>query len=103
MSALVIFSEKGLNIELNTGYEGNEFSSTGNLGEDVLNITAVHPMREDAVEELIVKTNGSWSDIEYLVTTGKLVKSEFHFDYNVKVSLNSNFLTHWNIKYESAI
>ncbi len=76
--AYQIFKSKGLNAELNTGYEGNEFSSTGNLGEDVLNITAVHPMRMDAVEELIAKTNGSIDDIEYLVTSGKLIKSEFN-------------------------
>jgi wyosine [tRNA(Phe)-imidazoG37] synthetase (radical SAM superfamily) len=78
IEAYKIFSANGISTELNTGYEGNEFSSTGNLCEDVLNITAVHPMREDAVEELIVKTNGSWSDIEYLVTSGKLVKYEFN-------------------------
>ena len=72
-----IFTSKGLNAELNTGYEGNEFSSTGNLGEDILNITAVHPMRKDAVSELIKKDNGSWKDIEYLVDSGKLIKSEF--------------------------
>jgi len=79
--AYQIFTSKGLNAELNTGYEGNEFSSTGNLGEDILNITAVHPMRKDAVEELINKDNGSWTDIDYLVTSGKLIKMEF--DHNI--------------------
>ncbi len=76
--AYQIFTTNELNAELNTGYEGNEFSSTGNLGEDVLNITAVHPMRKEAVEDLIVRDNGSWDDINYLVTSGKLIKSEFN-------------------------
>ncbi len=76
--AYQIFVENELNAELNTRYEGNEFSSTGNLGEDILNITAVHPMRKDAVEDLIKKTNGSWGNVEYLVTSGKLIKSEFN-------------------------
>lgn len=76
--AYQIFTSKGLNAELNSGYEGNEFSSTGNFGEDLLNITAVHPMRKDAVEDLINKNNGNWSDVEYLVNSGKLIKSEFN-------------------------
>ncbi|MBU0475059.1 MAG: radical SAM protein [Bacteroidetes bacterium] len=76
--AYQIFATQGLNVELNTGYEGNEFSSTGNLGEDILNITAVHPMRKDAVEDLIKKNNGSWEAINYLVESGKLLKSEFN-------------------------
>ncbi len=76
--AYQIFTSKGINAELNTGYEGNEFSSTGNLGENILNITAVHPMREDAVDDLINKDNGHWRDVEYLVTSGKLIKSEFN-------------------------
>jgi len=44
------------NVELLTGYEGNAFASTGNSREDILSITAVHPMREDAVSELLRKT-----------------------------------------------
>ena len=75
--AYQIFTADGLSVELNTGYEGNEFSSTGNIGEDVLNITAVHPMRKDAVEDLIIKSSGSWEDIKYLVESGKLLMSEF--------------------------
>ena len=75
--AYQIFLANGLDVELNTGYEGNEFSSTGNLVEDLLNITAVHPMRKDAVKDLILKDNGSWKDVDYLVTSGKLIKSQF--------------------------
>jgi hypothetical protein len=76
--AYQIFTATGLSAELNSGYEGNEFSSTGNLGEDILNITAVHPMRKDAVEDLILKSSGSWDDIDYLVISGKLIKSKFN-------------------------
>jgi len=75
--AYQIFNSAGINAELITGYEGNEFSATGNLAEDVLNITAVHPMRKDAVDELIQRNSGNWKDIEYLVDSGKLIKSEF--------------------------
>jgi wyosine [tRNA(Phe)-imidazoG37] synthetase (radical SAM superfamily) len=44
-------------VELLTGYEGNAFSATGNSEEDLLSITAVHPMRADAVEDLL-RRNG---------------------------------------------
>lgn len=75
--AYQIFYSQGINTKLITGYEGNEFSVTGNLAEDILNITAVHPMREDAVDELIKKDYGTWEEVEYLVNSGKLIKSEF--------------------------
>ncbi|MEN8191359.1 MAG: radical SAM protein [Bacteroidota bacterium] len=75
--AYQIFSSEGIHTELITGYEGNEFSATGNLAEDILNITAVHPMRKDAVDEIILKNKGAWKDIEELVDAGKLIKSEF--------------------------
>jgi len=51
-----IFRQHVGKVELLTGYEGNAFSSTGNFREDILSITAVHPMREDAVMELLHKT-----------------------------------------------
>jgi len=35
------------------GYEGNAFASTGNVEEDLLSITAVHPMREEGVKKLL--------------------------------------------------
>ena len=75
--AYQIFTSDGIQTELITGYEGNEFSATGNLAEDVLNITAVHPMRKDAVDELVQRNNGNWKDVEYLVDSGKLIESEF--------------------------
>ena len=34
-------------VELLTGYEGNAFACTGDVVEDLLEITAVHPMREE--------------------------------------------------------
>ncbi len=75
--AYQIFTSEGINTELIIGYEGNEFSATGSLAEDILNITAVHPMRKDAIDKLIEKDNGDWNDVEYLVDSGKLIKSEF--------------------------
>ncbi len=62
------------------GYEGNEFSGTGEPEEDILSITSVHPMREDAVEEFLKRHGRDWSMIETMVSEGKLII----LDYNGK-------------------
>ncbi len=54
-SAYQVFNSISLTTALITRYEGNEFSSTGSLREDILNITAVHSMRKDAVENFFKK------------------------------------------------
>lgn len=40
-------------VELLVGYEGDGFTSTGDPREDLLAITAVHPMRERAVDSFL--------------------------------------------------
>jgi len=60
-------------VEFLIGYEGNAFTFTGNVKEDLLSITAVHPMREEAVTELLKKANASWQIIDELLRNGELV------------------------------
>ncbi len=64
-------------VEYLIGYEGNAFAFTGNVKEDILSITAVHPMREDALRELLKKANAEWSVVEKLVDEGKLIELEY--------------------------
>jgi hypothetical protein len=59
------------------GYEGNAFAFTGNVEEDLLSITAVHPMRKDAVKEFLTKANADWHFIEELLRQGKLIELEY--------------------------
>lgn len=61
-------------VELLIGYEGDAFSSTGNLEEDLLSITSVHPMRKDAVERLVDRSDASWEQIIALTKDGKLIE-----------------------------
>lgn len=75
--AVQIFKEKGIKTEYLIGYEGNEFSSTGDLKRDLLNITSVHPLKEEAVEELIKKCDSSWNEVEELIDEEKIVKTSF--------------------------
>ncbi|WP_297477711.1 radical SAM protein [Thermococcus sp.] len=64
-------------VEYLIGYEGNAFAFTGNVEEDLLSITSVHPMREDAVKEFLRKANADWSVVEKLLREGKLMELEY--------------------------
>ncbi len=72
-----IINKQVIHVELMTGYEGNAFSSTGNVMEDLLSITAVHPMREEAVQALLSKTRTNWSLVERLIKEHKLLQTEY--------------------------
>lgn len=72
-----IFREHIHEVELLTGYEGNAFASSGNFREDILSITAVHPMREDAVTELLKNSGGDEETLEELISSGMLQRTEY--------------------------
>ncbi len=76
--AVQIFKDKGIKAEYLIGYEGNEFSSTGDLKTDLLNITSVHPLKEEAVDELINKCNGNWKEVEELIKNDNIVETEYN-------------------------
>lgn len=71
------FKDKAIEVEFLIGYEGNAFAFTGNIEEDLLSITSVHPMREEAVNEFLKKANGDWNVIEKLIAESKLVEMEY--------------------------
>lgn len=71
------FSKNLKNVEYLLGYEGNQFSSTGDLEEDMLSIASVHPIREEGIEKLIEETGSSWQLVNKLIEEGKLVETEF--------------------------
>lgn len=72
-----IFSRRLSRVEYLLGYEGNTFSSTGDVVHDLLSITAVHPMRREAVLELLQRNDSGWSAVKALLDSGALVKAEF--------------------------
>lgn len=75
--AYQIFMEKSIPTEYLIGYEGNTFAFTGNVENDLLSITSVHPMREDGVKELLYKAEANWNIIEKLIHEGKLTEVEY--------------------------
>lgn len=66
------FAERLPQVELLTGFEGTAFGTTGDAARDILGITAVHPMREDAVLEMLARNQADRAVIDRLVADGLL-------------------------------
>jgi wyosine [tRNA(Phe)-imidazoG37] synthetase (radical SAM superfamily) len=72
-----IFTSENINTELLTGFEGSDTGFTGNIYEDILNITAVHPLREDTLLKLLEKDNADFQIVESLINQ-KLIRQTFY-------------------------
>jgi wyosine [tRNA(Phe)-imidazoG37] synthetase (radical SAM superfamily) len=79
-AAYAIFQRHGLPVEYLVGYEGDDFSAAGPLEETLLRVTSVHPMKQSAVEDLVQRTGGDWSEVDALVASGRLVRLIFQND-----------------------
>lgn len=66
------------NTELLDEYEGNEFSISSETEESLISIMAVHPMRKDAVEKYLKKSNSNLKTIKKLVDEQKI--KELNYD-----------------------
>ena len=75
--AYQILSQKVDRVETLTGYEGDAFAFTGDLEDDLLSITAVHPMREEAVRAFLAQAGADWAVVRRLLALGRLVKAEY--------------------------
>jgi len=64
-------------VEYLIGYEGNAFAFTGDVEKDLLSITAVHPMREEAVDDFLARAGADWSVIERLIERRQLIKTRY--------------------------
>ena len=72
-----LFKEKVDQVECLIGYEGNAFAFTGNAEEDLLSITSVHPMREEALRDFLKRAKSDWSTILKLINKGQLVETDY--------------------------
>jgi wyosine [tRNA(Phe)-imidazoG37] synthetase (radical SAM superfamily) len=82
--AYQIFTEEGLNTELILGFEGTNTGFTGNAMEDIINISTVHPIREDTMLELLRKNNADPTILTTLVQ-GKYIQQ-------IKYGLNTFYI-----------
>lgn len=74
--AYQLVREKVGRVETLLGYEGNAFAFTGDVEEDLLAITAVHPMRDDAVGDYLARAGSEWPVVQRLVAENELVEVE---------------------------
>jgi wyosine [tRNA(Phe)-imidazoG37] synthetase (radical SAM superfamily) len=81
--AFQIFNEELGKVELAISNEGTDFSFLLNSEKELLGILAVHPMRYDAVEEFLKKSNMGWNVINKLVNQGILTKIKYKNNYFV--------------------
>jgi len=72
-----LLKEKIDQVECLIGYEGNAFAFTGNAEEDLLSITSVHPMREEALRDFLKRAKSDWSTILKLINKGQLVETDY--------------------------
>jgi wyosine [tRNA(Phe)-imidazoG37] synthetase (radical SAM superfamily) len=63
--------------ELIINNEGKNFSFINKVEDELLGITSVHPMREDAVAEYLKKSNNSWQVINNLIKKNLLKEVEY--------------------------
>ncbi len=71
------FVQAGLRTELMVGYSGDPFASTGNARADILSISAVHPMPEAGVRDLLKRSGEDFSVVENLIREGLLLEVEY--------------------------
>jgi wyosine [tRNA(Phe)-imidazoG37] synthetase (radical SAM superfamily) len=75
--AYQILEAKVDHVEYLTGYEGDAFASTGNVKDDLLSITAVHPMRQEAVAALLSKAQADWTPVHELVAANQIIEAQY--------------------------
>ncbi len=74
-----IFTNSNINVEYLIGYEGNVFTSTNDdVVNDILSITSVHPMREEAIRNLLNNKELDFSIIKDLINKGLLIETSYN-------------------------
>ncbi|HBG70767.1 MAG: radical SAM protein [Bacteroidetes bacterium GWF2_43_63] len=78
-----IFSDKRINTELITGFEGTFVGVTGNVIEDIANMCSVHPIRDDVMCEILIKDKADETILSEMISSGYIAKVEHdgHFYY----------------------
>ncbi len=76
-AAYQVFTAAGLQTEYLIGYEGSLFAFTGNVEEDLLSITSVHPMREEGLAEFLTRAKSDRSVVKKLLAEDRLIETEY--------------------------
>lgn len=76
--AYSLFKEKGINVELLTGYPPTKFAKTDNVRDEILDITSVHPMREEDLSDILDKADKDWEIVEKLLNEKEIKMVKFN-------------------------
>ncbi|KPL78825.1 hypothetical protein ADN00_06295 [Ornatilinea apprima] len=72
-SILEFFAERVPFMDLLFEAEAADFHSTGSFVDDLLAITAVHPIRERALRKMVEQAGEDWSTVERLVAEARMI------------------------------
>lgn len=75
--AYQILSSKLKQVEYLVGYEGEDFSFLDDAKKELLAITAVHPMSEEAVKRFLDQAGTGWELISKLMGQGEISEVEY--------------------------
>ena len=78
VTAWQTYSNFGIQTEMLTGFEGTETGFTGNAYDDILNISAVHPIREDTLAQLLNHDNAGINVVHSLIRQGLIKEVPFN-------------------------
>lgn len=77
VQAYEILNARIADVQYLIGYEGDTFISTDDPIRDLLAITAVHPMREEAVRQFLSKADCDWTIMQKLLEEGEIMVVHF--------------------------
>lgn len=77
--ACQIYTAAGLHSEMLLGFEGSDTGFTGDAREDILNMSAVHPIREETMGEILRK-NGAESGLPDQLIREKEIREVIYQD-----------------------
>jgi wyosine [tRNA(Phe)-imidazoG37] synthetase (radical SAM superfamily) len=72
-----IFNKNHIPTEFLTRFEGTDTGFTGNIYDDILNITAVHPLRQDSLIRLLRNNNADIKIVKSLIKQ-RLIRSTIY-------------------------
>ena len=76
-NAFQIMSEAIDSVEYLIDYEGDDIGYSGEIENDLLNITAVHPLKLESIKNLLKKGDANWETIEQLLIQKRLREVEY--------------------------
>jgi len=88
------FAERLPSVELIAGFEGLDFGHTGDARADLLGVTAVHPLRDDAARELIARDGAEATLLEELAAEGQIRPVEYRGSWFWVRSLDGRSTAH---------